>query len=72
MIDDDDEIVQALRTAVPPRGGTAIRRDLWPEMARKISAPRTAPTPGDWALAGVAALWLFIFPRGLTALLYLL
>lgn len=72
MIDDDDEIVKALRRVLPPRGETALPRDLWPEVARKISAPRAATARVDWALAGLAALWLFIIPQGITALLYLL
>lgn len=72
MIDDDAEIVKALRRVLPPRGETALPRDLWPEVSRKISAPRAATARGDWALAGVAALSLFMFPRGITALLYLL
>jgi hypothetical protein len=72
MIDDDDEIVKALRRALPPRGETAPRRDLWPEVARKISAPRAATARGGWVLAAAAALWLLIFPQGIAALLYLL
>lgn len=72
MIDDDEEIVKALRRVLPPRGETALPRDLWPEVARKILAPRAATARRDWMLAAAAALWLCLFPQGITALLYVL
>jgi hypothetical protein len=72
MIEGDEEIARTLRRVLPPRRETALKRDLWPEVVLKISGPRATTAQVDWALAGVAALWLFVFPRALSALLYLL
>lgn len=72
MTDDHEEMVKALRRALPPRGETPLTRDLWPEVVRRISARPAAMARRDWALATAAALWLCLFPQGIASLLYLL
>lgn len=69
---DDDEMVKALRRALPPCGEAAPPTGLWPKVARRIAAPRAAAARGDWALAGLSLLWLLVFPQGIAALLFLL
>lgn len=68
MIDPDQAVAEALRRALPPLGEAAVR-ELWPEVARRIAAPRAAAPRRDWLLAAAAALWLYLFPQGITALL---
>lgn len=64
--------MRTLRTVFPPRGETTPARDLWPDLARRISSPAATRDRMDWVLAGLAALWLVAFPRALGGLLYLL
>ena len=68
----DRAVVRALREALSPHAAAVVRRDLWPEVARRLAAPRAAPTRLDWAIAAAAGLWLLMFPQGLAVLLYLL
>ncbi len=72
MIDPDQAVAEALRRALPPLGEAAPVRELWPEVARRISAPRAQAPPRDWLLAAVSALWSCLFPQGIAALLYVL
>jgi hypothetical protein len=69
---DHDDVARALRQALPPAGEGAPRHDLWPAVARRVSAPRPRPARVEWVLAGAAALWLLFVPQGVAALLYLL
>jgi len=69
MIDPDEEVAEALRRALPPLGEAAPSRELWPEVARRIAAPSPAASRRDWVLAAATALWLYLFPQGITALL---
>jgi len=65
---------QALQGAVPRVTRTGPQRDLWPLLLRRIEEP----PPGvsfrvpwfDWALLGVAAAALLLFPALIPALLY--
>ncbi len=72
MIDQERAMAETLRRVFPPLGEPGPRRDLWPELARRISAPRAAAPWRDWLLAAAAALWLCFFPQGIAALLYAL
>lgn len=59
-----------LRRAVPPMGDVELRRDLWPQMLRMMAERRVRMTWLDWALAGVATVWLAVFPEAIGVLLY--
>jgi hypothetical protein len=65
---------KALESAVPPVAHSEPRRDLWPLLLRRIA--ETPPLTSlrmpwfDWALLGLAATALFLFPALLPALLY--
>ena len=69
-----DRLRKTLESAVPPVAHSEPRRDLWPLLLRRIEEP---PPPKslrmpwfDWALLGLAATALFLFPALLPALLY--
>jgi len=67
-----DELKKLLKGAVPPVGGTELRRDLWPEMRRRLEerTVRVRVPWWDWALLAGASLLLLLFPRVIPALLY--
>jgi hypothetical protein len=55
-----------------PLGEKELRRDLWPEMRKRISAGRVPARFGwlDWAVAGIVGGSVVMFPRLILALLY--
>jgi hypothetical protein len=71
MIDQNErEIRELLKQAMAPRRDTELRRDLWPEMLKRLDQ-RSAPVPWfDWALAGLLGAALIFFPGAIPALLY--
>ena len=73
--DEFASIREKLRDAVPPLDelghGTELRRDLWPEMLRRLEQAPTVRVPWfDWALLGVAGAAAIFFPALIPALLY--
>jgi hypothetical protein len=67
-----DELKKLLKGAVPPVGETELRRDLWPEMRRRLEGRtvRVRVPWWDWALLAGASLLLLLFPGVIPALLY--
>jgi|HubBroStandDraft_6_1064221.scaffolds.fasta_scaffold1069299_2 hypothetical protein len=69
----DKEMEELLKQAVAPVQDTELRRDLWPQMLRKLEEP-PLPTHNvpwfDWALASLAAAALLFFPGLIPALFY--
>jgi hypothetical protein len=69
-----DELRKTLQGAVPPVAQPGPQRDLWPRMLRRIEEPPRRVSfrvPWfDWALLGVAAAALLLFPSLIPALLY--
>lgn len=69
----DQEIGALLREAIARVKDTELRRDLWPQMLRKLEE---APAPElhvpwfDWALAAILSAVLVFFPGSIPALLY--
>jgi hypothetical protein len=67
------ELKELLKQAVAPVQDTELRRDLWPQMLRKLEEQ---PLPihnvswFDWALASLAAAALLLFPGIIPALFY--
>ena len=65
---------EELRDAVPPvgelGGGAELRRDLWPDMLRRLEQPPVRVPWFDWALLGVAAAAAIVFPGLIPSLLY--
>jgi hypothetical protein len=67
------EMKKLLEQAVAPVQDTELRRDLWPQMLRRLEEQ---PLPihnvswFDWALASLAAAALLFFPGIIPALFY--
>ena len=59
---DDRQIRDALKQSIPPVN-TGLRRDLWPDVLRKLDLRPTRVPWYDWALVGVSAAMFLVFPR---------
>ena len=77
----EKELRDLLKRAVAPVKDTGLRRDLWPEMRKRLDreqreakaearfAPARVPW-FDWALAALAGAILLLFPGVIPALAY--
>jgi hypothetical protein len=65
-----DELREKLRRAMPAIGEAELRRDLWPDMLRRLERPQIRVPWFDWALLGVAAAAAIFFPALIPAVLY--
>jgi hypothetical protein len=65
---------ERLRDAVPPldelEDEAELRRDLWPDMLRRLERPRVRVPWFDWALLATASAAAIFFPALIPALLY--
>ena len=59
---DDQQIREALKQSFPPVK-TELRRDLWPDVLRKVDARQVGVPWYDWALVGSSAVMFLAFPR---------
>jgi hypothetical protein len=72
------EIKAFLKAAIAPVRDSELRRDLWPQMMRKLDEQPSPVDPApmnnvpwfDWALAAIFSAVLFLFPEAIPALLY--
>jgi len=65
----EQELRKLVKKAVAPVRAE-LRRDLWPQMLRRIEQPRR-PVPWiDWALAATVTALLLLFPKAIPVLLY--
>jgi hypothetical protein len=64
------EIRELLKRAMPPVLDPELRRDLWPEMLRRLDAQAPRVPWFDWALVVALLLWCLLFPKGIPVLLY--
>jgi hypothetical protein len=68
---DDRELRDFLKQSIAPVKDAELRRDLWPQMLKRLEQQQPAGVPWfDWALAAVAGAALFFFPGVIPALLY--
>jgi len=67
---DEEEIVRLLRSVVHPVADADLQRDLWPRMLQRMDAGRVRVPWFDWALMGLLALLLFLFPGAIPEVLY--
>lgn len=69
----NNEMKEILKQAIVPAKDIELRRDLWPQMLRKLddqpSPVNTVPW-FDWALAAILGAVLVFFPSSIPALLY--
>jgi hypothetical protein len=71
MNERDDALKELLQRAAPP-ADRELRRDLWPEMRRRLDRPPVHIPLVDLALAAILLLCLLLFPETIPAVLYLL
>jgi hypothetical protein len=55
-------IRDALKQSIPSVN-TALRRDLWPDVLRKLEARQVGVPWYDWTLGGLSAAMFLAFPR---------
>ena len=65
----DREIRDALKQSFLPVN-TELRRDLWPDVWRKLEARQVGVPWYDWALVGLSGMMLLAFPRMVLVLAY--
>ncbi len=65
----DGEIRDALKQSFPPVN-TELRRNLWPDVLRRLDARQVGVPWYDWALVGLSATMLLAFPRLLLVFAY--
>ena len=66
----NEKMRELLRRAILPVADRELKRDLWPQMLRRL-AEQPAQVPWfDWALLAVLAIWLFFSPEAIPILLY--
>ena len=68
--DDFAGIREQLREALPPFEQPKLRRDLWPDMLRRLERPQVRVPWFDWALLAFTGAVLIFFPALIPALLY--
>ncbi len=71
--ENNKELKELLKQAIAPVKDSELRRDLWPQMLRKLDEQPTllVSVPWfDWALAAILGAALFFFPGAIPALLY--
>ncbi|MBI3681246.1 MAG: hypothetical protein HY235_12725 [Acidobacteria bacterium] len=59
-----------LKKALPPWQNTALERDLWPGMLRRLDQAPARWQRFDWALIALLFAWCLFFPELLPQLLY--
>ena len=70
--ENNEKIRQALRRAILPVMDRELKRDLWPQMLRRLEE-RPAQIPWfDWAVTAAPLVWFVFFPEQILVLLYLL
>jgi hypothetical protein len=68
---DDRDLRDLLKQSIAPVEDVELRRDLWPQMRKRLEQQQPIRVPWfDWALAAVAGAALFFFPGVIPALLY--
>ncbi len=59
-----------LKNAMSPATDTELRRDLWPQMLRRLESGPVHVPWWDWALLAAAVAAICVFPGVLPALLF--
>jgi hypothetical protein len=72
MNERDEALKELLKRAAGGPADRALKRDLWPEMLRRLERPPVRVPWWDWALVAALLLCLLLFPETIPAVLYLL
>ena len=67
--DNDRQIRDALKQSIPSVS-TELRRDLWPDVLRKLDIRLVRVPWYDWALVGLSAAMFLAFPRLVLVFVY--
>jgi len=70
MNERDEALKELLQRAAGGPADRELKRDLWPEMLRRIERPPVRVPWWDWALAAALLLCLLLFPQAILAVLY--
>ena len=70
MNEQDEALKKLLQRAAGGPADRELRRDLWPQMLRRLDQPRVRIPWWDWALAAALVLCLLLFPETIPAVLY--
>src|SRR2546422_437860 len=66
----DQKLRELLRRAITPVADLELKRDLWPQMLRKLDE-RAFQVPWlDWVLVALLAVLFFLFPKTILGVLY--
>jgi len=65
----DRQIRDALKQSFPP-ATTELRRDLWPDILRRLDAHSVSVPWYDWVLVGLSGVAFLAFPRLVLVLAY--
>jgi hypothetical protein len=68
--DEFNDLREQLLGVLPAIRQPELRRDLWPEMRRRLEESHVRVPWFDWALLGVAGAAAIFFPALIPALLY--
>ncbi len=68
--ENNEKIREVLRRAIPPVTDRELKRDLWPQMLRRLAERPTQVPWFDWALVAAVAIWFFFSPEAIPVLLY--
>ena len=66
----DERIRESLRKSIAPAADRELKRDLWPQMLRRLDERSLRVPWFDWALAALLAALILFFPEVVPALLY--
>jgi hypothetical protein len=72
MNEPNGPLKELLKRAAGGPADRELKRDLWPEMLRRLEQPPARVPWWDWALAAALLLCLLLFPKTIPAVLYLL
>ncbi len=70
MNERDGALKDLLKRAAGGPADRELKRDLWPEMLRRLERPPVRVPWWDWALAAALLLCLLLFPEIIPAVLY--
>jgi hypothetical protein len=72
MNERDEALKELLKRAAGGPADRELKRDLWPELLRRLERPPVRVPWWDWVLAAALLLCLLLFPETILAVLYLL
>jgi len=70
MNERDEALRELVKRAAAGPADRRLKRDLWPELLRRIERPPVRASWWDFALAAALLLCLLLFPETIPALLY--